>query len=140
MFSTVVRRLPELTVHVLGEPVLPAALDVLLPAFGASGSFSADQLAQFLDPANVFHGRVAAAVPDDGGQVDRGTPLAGRSFQDGFVHAEDVPQQVRVHLLVPGLGPEVRGDVRDVRDRQRRVGAAAQDEAEGRQQQRVSRR
>ena len=74
---------PGLTVHVLGEPVLPAVLNVLQPAAGAtgaSGSFCPDQLAQFLDPVDVFDGRVPAAMPDDGGQVDRGAPLPDRRF------------------------------------------------------------
>lgn len=102
-----------LTVHVLGKPVLPAALDVLLPSLRTSGGFSADQLAQPLDPADVLDGRVAASVPNDGGQVDRGAALGGRSLEDRAVHGEDVPQQPGVHLLVPGLGPEIRGDVRD---------------------------
>lgn len=108
--------LPALTVHVLGEPVLPAVMDVLLPALRKTGSLFADQLTQFLDPADVFHGRVAAAVPDDGSQVNRGAALAVWSLQDGPVHVADIVQKVRVHLLVPGLGPKVRGDVRDVRD------------------------
>lgn len=125
-----------LTVHVVGEPVVPAALDVLLPALGASGGFPADQLAQLPDSANVFHRRVAATVPDDGAQVDRGAALAGWSSQNGSVHGEGVPQQVRVHLLVAGLGTEVRGDVRDVRGQQR-AGAAAEQQAEGRQQHQV---
>lgn len=75
-------KLQQLTVHVLAKPVLPAALDVLLPSLRASGSFSADQLAQLLDPADVLDGRVAAPVPNDGGQVDRGAALAARSLQD----------------------------------------------------------
>lgn len=138
-FLTVFQELDDapLTVHVVGEPVVPAALDVLLPALGASGGFPADQLAQLPDSADVFHRRVAATVPDDGTQVDRGAALAGRSSQNGSVHGEGVPQQVRVHLLVAGLGTEVRGDVRDVRGQQR-AGAAAEQQAEGSQQHRVS--
>lgn len=71
--------LQPLTVHVLRKPVLPA-LDVLLPSLRTSGSFSADQLTQSLDPADVLDGRVAASVPNDGGQVDRGAALGGRSL------------------------------------------------------------
>lgn len=125
--------LPSLTIHVLGEPVLPAVMDVLLPALRKTGSIFADQLTQFLDPADVFHGRVAAAVPDDGSQVNRGAVLAVWRIQDGHVHVADVVQKVRVHLLVPGLGSKVRGDVRDARDRQR---TAARLQAKSRQQDR----
>lgn len=126
-----------LTVHVVGEPVVPAVLDVLLPALGASGGFPADQLAQLPDSADVFHRRVAATVPDDGAQVDRGAALAGRRSQNGSVHGEGVPQQVRIHLLVAGLGTEVRGDVWDVRGQQRAEAAAVQ-QAEDRQKHRGS--
>lgn len=108
---------PVLTVHVLPKPVLPTALDVLLPSLRASGSFSPDQLAQSLDPADVLDGGVAAPVPNDGGQVNRGAALAARCLQDGSVDEEDVPQQLWVHLLIPGLCPEIRSDMRDVRDR-----------------------
>lgn len=72
--------LQRLTVHVLGKPVLPVALEVLLPSLRTSGGFSADQLTQSLDPADVLDGRVAASMPNDGSQVNRGAALGGWSL------------------------------------------------------------
>lgn len=126
-----------LTVHVVSEPVVPAALDVLQPVLGSSGRFPADQLAQLPDSADVFHRRIAAAVSDEGAQVDRRAALAGRSPQNGSVDWEGVPQQVRAHLLVASLCTEVHSDVRDVSG-QKGAGATANKQAGGRQQQRGS--
>lgn len=126
-----------LTVHVLGVPRLPAVPDLLQPALrsaGGPGSFGPDQLAQFPDPADVLKGRVAAAVSDDGGEVDRGALLGRGRSQDRRVRGQRVPQQVRVHLLVPGLGAEVPGDVRDVRDRQGGEGQAGHEQTQTGQQ------
>lgn len=103
-----------LTVHVVSEPVVPAALDVLQPVLGSSGRFPTDQFAKLPDSADVFHGRVAAAVSDEGGQMDRRASFAGRSSQDGSVDRKGVSQQVRIHLLVAGLCTKVHSDMRDV--------------------------
>lgn len=87
-----------------------------------------------MDPADVLGGGEAAAVADDGGEVNRGAALVAGGSEDRGVDQGRVPQQVAVHVLVPGFGPEESGDVRDVRDRERRAGEAGQHQAEGRQQ------